>query len=179
MYGMHLMIWLDSREFPAIMLACLQDMPTARVVQLNDWLFASRVKLLSIFSWPPCMIAHTFLLFGALYYVLLLLDIHSASNPSPHTHLSNQIKSNQNSILLRSFSPSVLVHIFLARKDILSLSLSEISCRFLLSCLTTTPSSLPWPGMDRWMTQVLLRRPVSQYTTACMVPWKIHGPHCT
>jgi len=59
-------VWLDSWESSAIMLAskiCLDAW-----VQLNDWLFASRVKLLSIFSGPPCMIVHTFLLFWALYY---------------------------------------------------------------------------------------------------------------
>lgn len=40
---------------------------------------------------------------------------------------------------------------------------------FLLACLTTTPPSHAMAGMDRW----------SQYPTACMVPWTIHGPHCT
>ena len=142
--------WLDSWEFPAIMLDCLQDMPTTRVVQLNDWLFAWRVKLLSIFSWPPCMIAHTFLLFWALYYGIFTL--HPIHAPLTAQIKSNQIKPIQNSILLRSssFFPLYLLT-FSCKKEHLPLSpLSEISCRFLLACLTTTPPSHAMAGMDRW-----------------------------
>lgn len=114
MHGMHLMMIRQLRISSDN--ACLQDMPSH--TSTAEWLLSllEGWNCCPSFHAPPCMIAHTFLLFWTLYYYSLVgysLCIQSIMH-APHT---TQIKSNQNSILLRSssFFFSVLVDIFLQK----------------------------------------------------------------
>jgi len=128
--------WLDSWEFPVIMLACKICLATR--VQLNDCSLCLKGETaVHLFMPPPPAWLHTLFSCFGLYTTIAWLDIHSASNPSCMLH--TQLKSNQTKIVscwgrLLFFSLYLLT--FSCKKDIsLSLSpFSEISCRFAGFC---------------------------------------------